>query len=125
MCNPGIVPQIKFQHVNDTDYGGVVQHYVNHWPGTELDLTATIVSISNLTSLRWTLPEVFYHDVTNSSDGNTTSTTLMLYNTTNLAGVYSLSAGNKCGTNSVKIEVYSGKTRYVYVVMFAYTIILL
>ena len=125
MCNPGNIPQIKFHHVHDTDYGSEVQYFVNHWHGTELDLTATIVSISNLTSLGWTLPEEFYHNVMNSSDGNTTNTTLMIYKTTNLAGVYSLSAGNKCGTNSVKLEVYSGKTRYVYVVMFAYTIILL
>ena len=131
MCNLGNVPQIKFQHVNHTDDGSEVQYFVvSDWHGTELDLTATIVSISNLTSLNWSFPyefnyEEFNHDVTIFSDGNTTNTTLMLYKTTNLAGVYSLSAGNKCGKNSVKLEVSFRKTGYVHVVMFAYTFILL
>ena len=96
MKSLGVIPQIDFQYVTD--------NFVRFWP---FNLTATVVSNSNLTSLYWSPPE--------SSDpvpnrtitvhhGNMTTTTLMLLEY-GPPGNYTLTAVNECGENSVQVDV--------------------
>ena len=78
------------------------------------NLTATVVSNSNLTSLYWSPPESFDQPSRTITvhHGNMTATTFMLLEDATLgdSGNYTLTAVNECGENSsqVKVEIITG-----------------
>ena len=79
------------------------------------NLTATVVSNSNLTTLHWSPPESSDHPPSRTitvHHGNTTTTTFMLLGDATLgdSGNYTLTAVNECGENSsqIKVEVVTG-----------------
>ena len=101
----GVTPQIGFQH--DEVYKPTRRPF---------NLTATVVSILNLSSLHWSPPET--SDPLSSRTitvrhGNVTTTTFMLLENATLgdSGNYTLTAVNECGENSVHVdvEVFNGK----------------
>ena len=78
--------------------------------GKPYNLTATVVSITNLESLYWSHQPPIYPDPQNITvnDGNTTTTTIMILKA-NAKSSHTLYAGNECGHSSTQIEVYAGK----------------
>jgi len=106
--NVGIVPQIYFQYV--------YQNFVWKLTGKPFNLTATVVSNLNLTSLYWSPPKLsgpLSNRTVTFRDGNITTTTFMLseITTKGKSGNYTLTTINKCGQNSsqVKIQILTSK----------------
>jgi len=100
--NVGIVPQIYFQDVD--------QNFVWKLTGKPFNLTATVVSNLNLTSLYWSPPKLsgpLPNRTITLHDGNITTTTFMLLKNATLgdSGNYTLTAVNKCGQNSSQVGV--------------------
>ena len=102
MCYPDAVPRIHFQHVTN--------NVVYKFTGRPFNLTATVVSKFNLTSLYWSPPKLVdplpYRNIT-VHHGNVTTTTFMLLKNASLGdtGNYTLTAVNKCTQNSSKVYV--------------------
>ena len=95
-------PQIDFQYVTN--------NLVYKLTRRPFNLTATVVSNLNLTSLHWSPPESFYHAPSRTitvHHGNMTTTTFMLLENATLgdSGIYTLTAVNECGENSVQVDV--------------------
>ena len=73
--------------------------------GEPFNLTATVLSESNLTSLYWSRPN--YYDpapdtIITVHHVNITTTTFMLLTD---GGIYTLTAVNKCGQSSSQVDV--------------------
>ena len=108
MCNLGSIPQIDFQYVTN--------NFVYKLTRRPFNLTATVVSNLNLSSLYWSPPE-YSRPLPNKTitvhNGNVTTTTFMLLKNATLGdyGNYTLTAVNKCGQNSseVLVDVLTGK----------------
>ena len=106
----GSTPQIQFPIGNNNTF-------VYKKTSAPFNLTATVVSALNLTSLYWSPPEysdplpnrtiIVHHD-------NITTITFMLLRHASLgdSGNYTLTAVNECGRSSsqVRVEVLTGKT---------------
>ena len=80
------------------------------------NLTATVVSSLNFTSLHWSPPEnsnPLSHKTITVRHGNITTTTLMLLEDATLgdSGNYTLTTVNECGRSSsqVEVDVLTGK----------------
>ena len=108
MKSLGVTPQINFQYVT--------HNFVYKSIGRSFNLTATVVSNSNLKYLYWLLPENAYSVSSKTitvHHGNMTTTTFMLLENATLgdSGDYTLTAVNECGKNSsqIKVEVITGK----------------
>ena len=93
----------------------MTNHFVYKLTGKPFDLTATVVSYLNLTSLYWSPP---YNDplpnrTITDRHGNVTTTTFMLLGNVSRgdSGNYTLTAVNECGKNSstVDAQVLTGK----------------
>ena len=105
--NTGASPEIEFQYVTN--------NFVYKLTGRPFNLTATVVSSVNLTSLYWSPPKQS-NPLPNKNitvrHGNITTTTLMLLKNATLddGGKYTLTAVNECGRSSsqVEVEVLSG-----------------
>ena len=108
MKSLGVIPQIDFQYVT--------HNFVYELTRRPFNLTATVVSNLNLTSLLWSPPETsgpLSSKTITVRHGNMTTTTFMLLENATLgdSGNYTLTAVNKCGENSpqVDVEVITGK----------------
>ena len=83
---------------------------VNKLTERPFNLTATVVSNLNLTSLHWS-PPIYSNPLHNQTitvrDGNITTTTLMLLENATLgdSGNYTLTAVSECGRSSSQVEV--------------------
>ena len=101
MKSLGVIPQIDFQNVQPNN----VVYPSNFLP---FNLTAIVVSNSNLTSLHWSPPEASNRPVPNRTitdhHGNLTTTTLMLLEY-DPSGKYTLTAVNECGENSSQVDM--------------------
>ena len=98
------VPHIHFQH----DTSNSMRIYM--FAGRPFNLTATVVSKSNLTLLYWSPPKLvgpLPNRTTVVSSGNITTATFMLLKNASLgdSGNYILTAVNKCGKNSSQVYV--------------------
>ena len=98
----GNAPQIQFQYITN--------HFVYKLTSAPFNLTATIVSDLNLTSLYWSPPE--YSDPLPNRTiivhhGNVTTITFMLLRHASLgdSGNYTLTAVNECGQSSSQVHV--------------------
>lgn len=89
-------------------------HFTNNFvfvfAGKPFNLTATVVSKYNLTSLDWSPPEHFGplpNRTITVHHGNIIHMTLMLLKDTTRgdSGYYTLTAANKCGEKSLQVEV--------------------
>ena len=99
----GAIPQISFEY-----------HFMWIKSGYPFNLTATVVSHLNLTSLTWSTSD-FHHRPNRTlavRHGNITTATFMLMKNASSGDStnYILTAVNKCGQNSsqVEIEAFSG-----------------
>ena len=108
MKSLGVIPQIDFQYVT--------HNFVYKLIGRPFNLTATVVSNLNLTSLYWSPPETsgpLSNKTITVHHGNMTTITFMLLENATLgdSGNYTLTAVNECGENSsqIKVEVITGK----------------
>ena len=108
MYNSGAVPQIYFQYIT--------HNFVFKLTDRPFNLTATVVSNLNLTSLYWSPPGPvgpLHNKTITVHHGNITTTTFMLLENATLddGGKYTLTAVNECGKNSsqVEVEVLRGK----------------
>ena len=108
VCYTDAVPQIHFQHVTN--------NLVYKLHGRPFNLTATVVSKFNLTSLYWSPPHLFdppQNRAITVNHGNMTTTTFMLLKKAypSDSGNYILTAVNKCTQNSsqVYVDVKSGR----------------
>ena len=102
MWNPGAIPQIYFQDVTN--------NFAYKLIGRPLNLTATVMSKFNLTSLYWSPPKhvgPLPNRTITVHNGYITTTTLMLLKDASLndSGNYTLTAVNKCAQNSPQVHV--------------------
>ena len=94
----------------------MTNNFVYKLTGRPFNLTATVESSLNLTSLHWSPPE-YFNPLPNKTitvhHGNITTTTLMLLEDATLgdSGNYTLTAVNECGRSSsqVEVDVLTGK----------------
>ena len=96
------MPQIHFENITDNS--------VYKSTGRPFNLTATIVSGLNLTSLYWSLPEDVGPMPNNTNTvhhGNITTTTFTSLKVATLgdSGNYTVTAANKCGQSSLQVYV--------------------
>ena len=88
--------------------------------GRPFNLTATIVSTLNLTSLCWSPPglDPLPNKTISVHNGSTITTTFMLLKNATLgdSGNYTLTAVNECGQNSsqIYVDVHIGKYPCIY-----------
>ena len=102
----GSAPQIQFQYIT-----------IYVLTSAPFNLTATVVSDLNLTSLYWSPPE-YSNPLPNRTiivhHGNITTITFMLLRNASLSdtGIYTLTAVNECGHSSSQfhVKVFTGKT---------------
>ena len=100
ICNTGEKPKITFQDVT----GNSVYKLI----GKPFNLTATVVSLTNLELLYWShQPSMHPRNIT-VNDGNTTTTTIMISGV-HFVNNHTLHASNKCGQSSSQIKVVTGK----------------
>ena len=111
----GSAPQIKYPIGNNS-------FFAYKLTSVPFNLTATVVSALNLTSLYWSPPE--YSDPLPNRTiivhhGNVTTITFMLLRHASLgdSGNYTLTAVNECGQSSSQVdaEFFTGKIMYIVV----------
>ena len=94
-------------HAAKIIFHNVTQNVIYKLIGRPFNVTATVVSNLNLTSLHWSPPEHSNPLTITVRHGNITTSTLMLLKNATLGdgGKYTLTAYNECGWISSQVEV--------------------